>query len=57
MRKQHRVWIATLVVGLSLGGCLPCVPGVRVDAPRTTACAAQAEQCTAIATPAVPGRS
>ncbi len=43
MRTKHHVWIATLLIGLSLGGCLPCVPGVRVDTPRTAACAASTD--------------
>lgn len=40
MRRPLRVWITTLALGLTVGGCLPCVPGVRVDQPRTAGCLA-----------------
>lgn len=43
MRSHVRAWITTLALGLTVGGCLPCVPGVRVDAPRTAACLAAAD--------------
>lgn len=43
MRRHARAWITTLALGLGVGGCLPCVPGVRVDAPRTAACLAEAD--------------
>jgi hypothetical protein len=42
MRRRARAWITTLALGLGVGGCLPCVPGVRVDAPRTATCLAAA---------------
>ncbi len=58
MRKNWRVWLATLVVTLSLGGCLPCVPGVRVDSPRTAACAAAPDgRCTELTAPPAAPRS
>jgi hypothetical protein len=40
MRRRARAWITTLALGLTVGGCLPCVPGLRVDTPRTAACLA-----------------
>ncbi len=40
MRTRTRAYLTTLALGLTLGGCLPCVPGVRVDAPHTAACLA-----------------
>lgn len=56
MRTRMRAWLTTLALGLTLGGCLPCVPGVRVDAPHTAACLAatdgrcsQAEEATSSA--------
>jgi hypothetical protein len=45
MAARARTWITTLALGLAVGGCLPCVPGVRVDAPRTAACLADAAGC------------
>jgi hypothetical protein len=44
MRRHARAWITTLTLGLTVGGCLPCVPGVRVDAPQTAACLARADR-------------
>jgi hypothetical protein len=43
MQRRARAWITTLALGLSVGGCLPCVPGVRVDAPRTATCLAETD--------------
>lgn len=43
MRRRARAWMTTLALGLSVGGCLPCVPGVRVYAPRTATCLAEAD--------------
>ncbi len=49
MRRHARTWITTLALGLTVGGCLPCVPGVRVDAPRTSACLTRADAgCTEV---------
>jgi hypothetical protein len=49
MRRHARTWLTTLALALTLGGCLPCVPGVQIDPPRTAACLAAADgQCAEI---------
>jgi len=49
MRAHVRIWLTALALVLTLGGCVPCVPGVRVDSPHTAACLAATDgQCAAI---------